>query len=166
MLRRYFHGSRTRHAPGDSITPADGAHVLLTPTIDEAVWSAELAESDAPARVYVVEPLGEIARLANLPDHVAPAHPAMSWLSRAPVRVVREVDEWVHYHGTRAQLRLGDSIGPGHLANFGSSPRIANYVYFARTLDAATWARSWPRGKGAGASTSSSRRGRSRTIRT
>jgi rifampin ADP-ribosylating transferase len=63
----------------------------------------------------------------------------MSWRSREPLTVLAEVTDWAHYHGTRADLRLGDLIAPGHAANFGSAPRSANFVYFARTLDAAIW---------------------------
>ena len=43
-----------------------------------------------------------------------------------------------YYHGTRAELRVGDLIEPGYRSNFGSG-RMANHVYFAATLDAATW---------------------------
>ncbi|MCK9521462.1 MAG: NAD(+)--rifampin ADP-ribosyltransferase [Proteobacteria bacterium] len=63
----------------------------------------------------------------------------MSWRSRGPLTVLNEVTEWTHYHGTRADLRPGDLIEPGHAANFGATPRSANFVYFARTLDAAIW---------------------------
>lgn len=63
----------------------------------------------------------------------------MSWRSRESLTVLDEVTEWTYYHGTRADLRPGDLIEPGHQANFGPTPRSANFVYFARTLDAAIW---------------------------
>ncbi len=53
--------------------------------------------------------------------------------------VLEEITHWTHYHGTRADLRTGDLIEPGHAANFGARPRSANFVYFARTVDAAAW---------------------------
>jgi len=149
MTNRYYHGARTDLALHDLLTPATpsaahgrgpaSAHVLLSPSLDEALWSAELAAGDAPARVYVVEPLGPIAPVAQQPGYVPPGHPSMGWCSREPLRVTGEVTEWVHYHGTRADLQPGDLIGPGHVSNFTATARTANYVYFARTLDAATW---------------------------
>ena len=42
------------------------------------------------------------------------------------------------YHGTKADVKLGDLIAPGFRSNFGSG-RQAAYVYFAATLDAAIW---------------------------
>jgi rifampin ADP-ribosylating transferase len=155
MTTRHYHGNRTDLSPGDLIAPvagsADGgdvasAQVLLTPSLDEAIWSAELAAGDAAPRIYVVEPLGAIARVARQP----PGHPAMSWSSREPLRVTGLVTEWLHYHGTRADLRPGDLIGPGRVSNFGATSRTANHVYFTRTLDAAAWGAELAVGEGRG----------------
>jgi Rifampin ADP-ribosyl transferase len=144
----YYHGTRTERAFRDLVSPVDltrdvhvpiGAHVLLTPNLDEAIWSAELAEGAAPPRVYVVEPLGTIARASHRPGYQPPGHPSMSWCSQEPLRIGAEVTDWLHYHGTRADLQPGDLLRPGHVSNFGATARTANHVYFARTLDAATW---------------------------
>ena len=54
------------------------------------------------------------------------------------------------FHGTKADLRLGDRIEPGRLANFGEPGRLSNYVYFTGTLDAATWGAELARGDGRG----------------
>jgi hypothetical protein len=54
------------------------------------------------------------------------------------------------YHGTRADLQAGDLIEPGHTANFGNRARAANFVYLARTLDAATWGAELAAGEGPG----------------
>ncbi len=148
MMSRHYHGSRADLALRDLVTPS--AQVLLTPDLDEAIWSAELAAGDAPPRVYIVEPLGAIARLSDQPDHRPPGHPAMSWCSREPLRVTGEVTEWVHYHGTRADLGPGDLIKPGYLSNFGATARTANHIYFSRTLDAATWGAELAVGEGRG----------------
>ncbi|MEA3245331.1 MAG: NAD(+)--rifampin ADP-ribosyltransferase [Gemmatimonadota bacterium] len=56
----------------------------------------------------------------------------------------------MHYHGTKADLKPGDLIKPGHSANYGEAPRTANHVYFARTLDAATWGAELAAGDGRG----------------
>lgn len=42
------------------------------------------------------------------------------------------------YHGTRADLRIGDLIGPGFASNYGAR-KTASWVYLSATLDAAIW---------------------------
>jgi len=42
------------------------------------------------------------------------------------------------YHGTRASLKVGDYLKPGNKSNYGEN-RIAKYVYFTATVDAAVW---------------------------
>ncbi|MBY0569176.1 MAG: NAD(+)--rifampin ADP-ribosyltransferase [Hyphomonadaceae bacterium] len=42
------------------------------------------------------------------------------------------------YHGTKADLKTGDLIGPGYTSNYGKR-RNARFVYFAATLEAAIW---------------------------
>ncbi len=160
MTNRHYHGTRAELTLGDLIAPAapsvaDGgdlasAHVLLTPNLDEAIWSAELASGDAPPKVYVVEPLGPIARVSQDPHFRPAGHPCMSWYSREPLRVTGTVTEWLHYHGTRADLQPGDLIGPGHVSNFGATGRTANHIYFTRTLDAAAWGAELAAGEGRG----------------
>ena len=97
-----------------------------------------------------MEPLGPIARVSEQPGYQPPGHPSMSWCSREPLRVTSEVTEWLHYHGTRADLRPGDLIEPGHISNFGATARTANYIYFTRTLDAAVWGAELAAGEGRG----------------
>ena len=53
------------------------------------------------------------------------------------------------YHGTRADLRPGDLIGPGYASNYGKRKK-ANYVYLSGTLDAATWGAELALGEGPG----------------
>jgi len=42
------------------------------------------------------------------------------------------------FHGTKADLSVGDLLVPGYLSNYDEN-RVANYVYFTGTLDAAIW---------------------------
>ena len=42
------------------------------------------------------------------------------------------------YHGTKADLKPGDLIGPGYNSNYGKRKKAA-WVYLTATLDAATW---------------------------
>jgi len=53
------------------------------------------------------------------------------------------------FHGTRAELSLGDLIEPGFRSNYGRG-RTASFVYLTATLDAATWGAELAKGDGAG----------------
>ena len=52
------------------------------------------------------------------------------------------------YHGTKADLKLGDLIGPGFGSNF--VERKLAHVYFTATLEAATWGAELAQGEGRG----------------
>lgn len=58
-------------------------------------------------------------------------------------------DAPTYYHGTRADLRVGDLIGPGYASNYGSRRRAA-FVYLTATLDAAIWGAELAVGEGRG----------------
>jgi hypothetical protein len=53
------------------------------------------------------------------------------------------------YHGTKADLKKGDLIGPGYRSNYGKQKQ-ALYVYLTATLDAATWGAELALGEGRG----------------
>lgn len=42
------------------------------------------------------------------------------------------------YHGTKAQLKVGDLLKPGYKSNYGKQLE-SNYVYLTATMDAAIW---------------------------
>lgn len=134
----FYVGVRETLRRGDTLSPRDG-FVYCTPDLDAAIWAAELAQSEGDPRVYRVIPTGQVENAEGPADYTPRPHPAMSWRSQSPLTVLDEVTEWRHYHGTRVDLRPGDLIRPGHTANFGPTPRSANFVYFTRTLDAAIW---------------------------
>lgn len=48
------------------------------------------------------------------------------------------LDPGPFYHGTKAGLKPGDLLEPGHSSNYGQGKK-ANYVYLTATLDAAVW---------------------------
>jgi rifampin ADP-ribosylating transferase len=52
------------------------------------------------------------------------------------------------YHGTKADLALGDLIAPGFGSNF--VERGLKHVYFTATLEAATWGAELAKGEGRG----------------
>jgi rifampin ADP-ribosylating transferase len=53
------------------------------------------------------------------------------------------------FHGTKADLTVGDLLLPGRGSNF-EEGRIANNVYLTATLDAATWGAELAAGEGRG----------------
>ncbi len=54
-----------------------------------------------------------------------------------------------YYHGTKADLKPGDQIGPGYTSNYGSRKQAA-FVYLTATLDAAAWGAELAVGEGRG----------------
>jgi rifampin ADP-ribosylating transferase len=53
------------------------------------------------------------------------------------------------FHGTKADLKVGDLLEPGRGSNF-EEGRTANHVYLTATLDAATWGAELAKGDGRG----------------
>jgi hypothetical protein len=53
------------------------------------------------------------------------------------------------YHGTKADLRVGELIAPGYSSNYGTR-RKANHVYLSASLDAAIWGAELAQGDGPG----------------
>lgn len=43
-----------------------------------------------------------------------------------------------YFHGTKAELQLGDLLSPGYSSNFGQHKK-AKYIFLSSTLDAAIW---------------------------
>jgi rifampin ADP-ribosylating transferase len=154
--QRFYHGAKADLKPGDLIEPGRGAttYVYLTGSLDAAAWEAELALREGPGRIYTVEPTGPIEDDPDLTDKKYPS-PAKAYRSRDPLRVTGEcTDSQGHplrfYHGTKADLRPEDLIGPGHSPNFGKQDRLTNYVYLTGTLDAAIWGAELALGEGPG----------------
>ncbi|PKM94337.1 MAG: NAD(+)--rifampin ADP-ribosyltransferase [Firmicutes bacterium HGW-Firmicutes-1] len=48
------------------------------------------------------------------------------------------LDSGPYYHGTKADLKMGDLLETSHSSNYGKRKK-ANYVYLTATLDAAMW---------------------------
>ena len=98
-----YHGTRAVLQPGDLLTPGHASNygsrqtanfVYLTARKEGAALAAELAAGEAPARVYVVEPLGPIEDDPNVTDRKFPGNPTRSYRTRQPLRVIREEEDW------------------------------------------------------------------------
>ena len=48
-----------------------------------------------------------------------------------------DLDNGPFFHGTKAELKIGDLLEPQHLSNY--QDKKSNYIYFTATLDAAKW---------------------------
>ncbi|GAA1485440.1 NAD(+)--rifampin ADP-ribosyltransferase [Brachybacterium fresconis] len=99
----YLHGTKAVLAPGDLLTAANPSnyredavlsHVYVTETLHAAAWGAQMARGEAPPRIYVVEPTGELEDDPNVTDKKLPGNPTRSYRTREPVRVVRELEDW------------------------------------------------------------------------
>ena len=100
----YLHGTKASLEVGDLLVPGresnfeDGRamnHVYFTATLDAAAWGAELASGEGRGRIYLVEPIGEFEDDPNVTDKRFPGNPTRSFRSRAPLRVVGELEDWV-----------------------------------------------------------------------
>ncbi len=62
---------------------------------------------------------------------------------------IDDLDSQRFYHGTKADLKPGEMIGPGYNSNYGKRKKAA-YVYLTATLDAAVWGAELAVGEGPG----------------
>ncbi len=111
----YLHGTKADLAPGDLLVPGRASnfeegrvsrHVYFTETLDAAAWGAELAAGDGPARIYVVEPTGDVEDDPNVTDKKFPGNPTRSFRSREPVRVVSELTGWAGHSAEQIRAML------------------------------------------------------------
>jgi rifampin ADP-ribosylating transferase len=58
-------------------------------------------------------------------------------------------DSPTYYHGTKADLKVGDLIAPGYASNYGKR-KPGNFIYLSATLDAAIWGAELAVGEGRG----------------
>lgn len=59
------------------------------------------------------------------------------------------LDAGPFYHGTKADLKVGNLLTPGFGSNYGERNK-ANFIYFSATLDAAIWGAELAVGDGPG----------------
>ncbi|MGO2559305.1 NAD(+)--rifampin ADP-ribosyltransferase [Brachybacterium sp.] len=110
----FLHGTKARLAPGELLTPAQPSnfredaplrHVYVTATLHAAAWGAQHARGAAEPRIYVVEPTGELEDDPNVTDTRFPGNPTRSSRALAPVRVVRELEDWPRHSEQSVRAR-------------------------------------------------------------
>jgi len=103
----FYHGTRIRLQPGDLLTAGQASNfedgrvsnnVYFSALLEPAVWGAELAVALAGAEgrghVYIVAPTGTFEDDPNLTNKRFPGNPTRSYRTRAPLRIVGEVEDW------------------------------------------------------------------------
>jgi rifampin ADP-ribosylating transferase len=113
----FFHGTIADLAVGDLLTAGRPSnyrpeivmnHVYFTALVDGAGLAAEIAAElskvEAVPRVYEVVPTGPFENDPNVTDKKFPGNPTRSFRSSAPLRIVREVEEWTRL--TPGQLQM------------------------------------------------------------
>jgi rifampin ADP-ribosylating transferase len=100
----YLHGTKAELAVGGLLAPGHESnfetgrvmnHVYFSATLDAAVWGAELASGEGRGRIYIVEPTGSFEDDPNVTDKKFPGNPTQSFRSREPLRIIRELVDWV-----------------------------------------------------------------------
>jgi len=100
----FYHGTKADLQVGDLLTPGYRSnykpevimnHVYFTALANGAGLAAALAPGDGRERVYIVEPNGSFENDPNVTDKKFPGNPTRSYRSRAPLKIVGEVTDWV-----------------------------------------------------------------------
>ncbi len=100
----FYHGTKADLRVGDLLTPGGRSnyrpdlimnHIYFTAIVNGAGLAAALAKGDGRERVYIVEPTGVFENDPNVTDKKFPGNPTRSYRTRAPLKIVGEVTEWV-----------------------------------------------------------------------
>jgi rifampin ADP-ribosylating transferase len=100
----FYHGTKADLQVGDLLAPGSRSnykaeltmnHIYFTALVNGAGLAAALAKGDGRERVYIVEPTGSFENDPNVTDKKFPGNPTRSYRSKAPLKIVGEVIDWV-----------------------------------------------------------------------
>jgi tetratricopeptide (TPR) repeat protein len=100
----FYHGTKADLQVGDFLTAGSTSnydskitmnHIYFTALVNGAGLAAALAKGDGRERVYIVEPTGSFENDPNVTDKKFPGNPTRSYRSKAPLKIVGEVTDWV-----------------------------------------------------------------------
>ncbi len=100
----FYHGTKADLHIGDLLTAGSRSnynpevimnHIYFTALVNGAGLAAALAKGDGRERVYIVEPTGSFENDPNVTDKKFPGNPTRSYRTRAPLKIVGEVTDWV-----------------------------------------------------------------------
>jgi hypothetical protein len=100
----FYHGTKAELQVGDLLTAGLRSnyypeiimnHIYFTSLANGAGLAAALAKGEGYERVYIVEPTGSFENDPNVTDKKFPGNPTRSYRSKAPLKIVGEVTDWV-----------------------------------------------------------------------
>jgi tetratricopeptide (TPR) repeat protein len=100
----FYHGTKADLQVGDLLTAGSTSnykpeltmnHIYFTALVNGAGLAAALAKGDGRERVYIVEPTGSFENDPNVTNKKFPGNPTRSYRSKAPLKVIGEVTDWV-----------------------------------------------------------------------
>ena len=111
----FFHGTKADLKIGGLLTAGFRSnyratvvmnHIYFTALPKGAGLAAEIAKGDGRPRVYIVEPTGKFENDPNVTDKKLPGNPTRSYRSKAPVKIIGELESWELYDRGFVQLRI------------------------------------------------------------
>lgn len=100
----FYHGTRADLKVGDLLTAGRPSnyhpgvimnHIYFTAMVNGAGFAAALANGEGHERVYIVELTGSFENDPNVTDKKFPGNPTRSYRTKAPMKIVGEVTDWV-----------------------------------------------------------------------
>ena len=100
----FYHGTKADLQVGDMLIAGRESnyksefmmnHIYFTALVNGAGLAAGLAKGDRRERVYIVEPTGSFENDPNVTDKKFPGNPTRSYRTRAPLKIIGEVTDWV-----------------------------------------------------------------------
>lgn len=100
----FYHGTKASLQVGNSLTAGGRSnynpeiimnHIYFTASFHGAGLAAALAKGDGRERVYIVEPTGSFENDPNVTDKKFPGNLTRSYRTRAPLKIIGEVTDWV-----------------------------------------------------------------------
>ncbi len=100
----FYHGTKADLRVGDLLTAGFRSnykpevimnHIYFTALANGAGLAAALAKGDGRERVYIVEPTGSFENDPNVTDKKFPGNPTRSYRTKAPLKIVGELTDWV-----------------------------------------------------------------------
>jgi rifampin ADP-ribosylating transferase len=100
----FYHGTKANLHIGDLLTAGGSSnykqelrmnHIYFTANVYGAGLAAALAKGGEPERIYIVEPTGSFENDPNVTDKKFPGNLTRSYRSKAPLKIIGEVTDWM-----------------------------------------------------------------------
>ena len=100
----FYHGTRADLKVGDLLTAGGISnyqqdlvmnHIYFTALVNGAGLAAALAKGEGRERVYIIEPTGNFENDPNVTDKKFPGNPTRSYRTKAPLKIIGELTDWV-----------------------------------------------------------------------